>query len=114
SPSFTVNAGAFAKLQLLVPGETAAAGTASGKTGAPNLQTATIAFNVTVNAVDANWNLTSSVSDNVGITASDTTATLPANAALAAGGRKHTSPHKNHLDGTHTSRELTDGRETTH
>src|SRR5204863_10050724 len=35
SPAITVNAGAFTKLQLLLPGETAAAGTATGKTGSP-------------------------------------------------------------------------------
>ena len=32
----TITAGAFTKLQLLVPGETAAPGTGSGKTGTPN------------------------------------------------------------------------------
>src|SRR5437879_1953624 len=35
SPATTVNGGAFAKLQILLPGETAAPGTASGKTGSP-------------------------------------------------------------------------------
>ena len=57
SPATTVNGGAFAKLQILLPGETAAPGTATGKTGTPSAQTAGGAFNVTVNAVDANWNL---------------------------------------------------------
>ena len=56
SPATTINAGAFTKLQLLMPGETAAPGTASGKTGSPSAQTAGTSFNVTVNAVDANWN----------------------------------------------------------
>src|SRR5262249_42581687 len=59
SPSITVNAGAFAKLQLLVPGETASPGTSTGKTGTPSAQTAGTGFNVTVNSVDANWNLIS-------------------------------------------------------
>src|SRR5438445_1565303 len=59
SPATTVNGGAFAKLQILLPGEVAAAGTASGKTGAPIAQTAGSAFTVTVNAVDANWNVVS-------------------------------------------------------
>src|SRR5207253_4970768 len=40
SSSVTVNAGPFVKLQLLVPGETAAPGTASGKTGTPTTRTA--------------------------------------------------------------------------
>src|SRR5206468_5110819 len=84
SPSITVNASAFAKLQLLVPGETAAPGTASGKTGTPGGQSAGTAFNVTVNAVDANWNLVSST-HTVGITCTDPNDLLPANAALVAG-----------------------------
>src|SRR3989442_7436342 len=75
----------FAKLQLLVPGETAAAGAGSGKTGTPTAQTAGTAFTVTVNGVDANWNVITSVTDTVGITSTDTNATLPGNAALASG-----------------------------
>src|SRR5439155_23157276 len=57
SPALTVSPGAFAKLQLLGPGETAVPGTPTGKTGTPTAQTAGAAFTVTVNAVDANWNL---------------------------------------------------------
>src|SRR5439155_19920532 len=57
SPAMTVNAGAFANLQLLAPGETAVPGTTTGKSGIPTGQTAAAAFSVTVNAVDANWNL---------------------------------------------------------
>ncbi len=85
SPAIAVNAGLFAKLQLLVPGETASAGSTAGKTGAPTTQTAATPFNVTVNAVDANWNLVTNVTDSVGITTTDSNAQLPANAALTAG-----------------------------
>src|SRR5581483_212889 len=85
SPSTTVNAGVFAKLQILAPGETAAPGTASGKTGTPTAQNADTAVNMTVNAVDANWNLVSTAGDTIAITSSDPNATLPANAALASG-----------------------------
>src|SRR2546426_7634441 len=64
SPPITVTAGSFAKLQLLAPGETATPGTASsgsGKTGSPNAQPAGgAAFTVTVNAVDAAWNVVTS------------------------------------------------------
>src|SRR5205814_1046447 len=81
SPSITVNAGAFVKLQVLVPGETAAPGTATGKTGLPTARTANTAFNVTINAVDANWNLVSST-HTVATTSSDANALLPANGAL--------------------------------
>jgi hypothetical protein len=86
SGNFTqiVSPGTFAKLQLLVPGETAAPGTTTGKTGTPTAQLAGTPFTVTVNAVDANWNLVST-NDTVKITSSDASATLPANAALVSG-----------------------------
>src|SRR2546426_3568535 len=74
----------FTKLQLLMPGETAAPGTASGKTGTPNV-TAVTAVTVTGNAAGADWYLVNSVSDTVGITSSDTNAVLPGNAALSSG-----------------------------
>src|SRR5439155_18482725 len=57
SPTITVSVGAFAKLQLLAPGEATSPGSASGKTGTPIVQTASASFTVTVNSVDANWNL---------------------------------------------------------
>ncbi|HEX8994340.1 MAG TPA: hypothetical protein VF803_03750, partial [Candidatus Paceibacterota bacterium] len=82
--TFTVNPGAFAKLQILVPGETAAPGTVTGKTGAPTAQTVGAPLSVTVNAVDSNWNAVSST-DTVRITSSDVNATLPSNAALVGG-----------------------------
>ena len=41
TPSITVNLGAVTKLQILLPGETAAPGTATGKTGAPARRAAT-------------------------------------------------------------------------
>src|SRR5207247_864923 len=85
SPAITVNAGAFTKLQILVPGESAAPGTTSGKGGTPTAQTAGSAFSVTVNAVDANWNVVTNIGDTVGITSSDSNATLPSNLALTGG-----------------------------
>jgi hypothetical protein len=84
SNSFVVTAGPFVKLQLLVPGETAAPGTTSGKTGTPSAQTQGVPFVVTVNAVDANWNVASSV-DTIHITSSDASAKLPVDAALSSG-----------------------------
>jgi len=84
SSSFTVNVGAFAKLQLLMPGETAAPGSTTGKTGTPTARAVGTAFNVTVNAVDANWNLLST-NDTVHITSSDGSAVLPSDAALSSG-----------------------------
>jgi len=68
-----------------MPGETAAPRTALGKTGTPDPQQVGILFNVTVNAVDANWNLAATADDTVDITSSDATATLPSDAALSGG-----------------------------
>jgi hypothetical protein len=77
----------FTQLQVLMPGETNAPGTATGKTGTPDAQTAGTSFNVTVNAVDATWHVIPlSANDNIAITTSDDTqATLPANATLVGG-----------------------------
>ena len=58
---------------------------ATGKTGTPTGVTAGAPVSVTVNAVDANWNLVASATPTVAITSSDANATLPANAALVAG-----------------------------
>jgi hypothetical protein len=112
SSSITVNAGAFVKLQLLVPGETAAPGTASGKTGTPNAQTAGSAFNATVNAVDTLWNVVTSVTQTVGITSSDTNATLPANAALASGTKAFSVTLKTAGSRTVTATDITDATKT--
>src|SRR5439155_10490581 len=107
----TVTAGAFVKLQLLVPGETAAPGTATGKTGTATARTAGTAFNVTVNAVDANWNLVSST-DTVGITSSDSNATLPASAALVTGTKTFSVTLKTAGSATVTAADSTDPTKT--
>src|SRR5262249_56274241 len=95
-----------------VPGETAAPGTPTGKTGTPNPQAAGTPFNVTVNAVDANWNLVNTIADTVALTSSDSNATLPANAALVSGTRTF-SVTLNTVGGqTLTASDLTDGSKT--
>ena len=109
SAVFTTTAGSFVKLQLLVPGETAAPGTGSGKSGSPSAQSARIPFTVTVNAVDANWNLVSSATDTVAISSSDGAATLPANAALASGSRVFTATLNSAGGQTLTATDITDG-----
>src|SRR5439155_1752264 len=50
----------------------------------PSVQTAGTTFNVTANAVDANWNVVNT-NDTVAITSTDANAGLPANAALVSG-----------------------------
>ena len=112
SPATTVNPGAFTKLQILLPGETAAPGTATGKTGTPTARTAAAAFVATVNAVDANWNRVSSVADTVRITSSDANAQLPANAALVAGTQTFDVTLLTAGSRTVTATDVTDGTKT--
>jgi Bacterial Ig-like domain (group 3)/Kelch motif/Galactose oxidase, central domain len=85
--TLTVTAGSFTHLQLLVPGETAAPGTATGKTGTPNVEYVNGPFNVTVNAVDQFFNVVSGVTDTVHFASNDTdpNTKLPSDTALANG-----------------------------
>src|SRR5438876_474570 len=88
SASVTVNAGAVTKLQILLPGEVAAPGTATGKTAAtPTAQTAgtAIANGIVVNAVDANWNVVPSANPNVTISSTDTNAVIADDNGATAG-----------------------------
>jgi hypothetical protein len=75
----------FSQLQILLPGETAAPGTPTGKTGTPTLEPLNAGFNITVNAVDEHWNIVPTATDTIAITSTDTAAVLPPNAALASG-----------------------------
>ena len=90
SAAVAIGANVFAQLQILLPGETAAPGTASGKTGSPTDRSSGTAFNATVNAVDAYWNRVA-VSPTIAITTTDGNATLPVNAALSATGTRNFS-----------------------
>lgn len=60
SEELTINSGTYAKLQILLPGETAAPGTLTGKTGTPNEFTVGEAYAFIINAVDENWNVVAS------------------------------------------------------
>src|SRR5262249_44484662 len=112
SSSIAVSAGAFTKLQLLVPGETASPGSATGKTGTPSAQPAGTSFNVPVTAVDANWNLVNTGADTVAITSSDSNATLPANATLVAGAKSFSVTLKTLGTATVTASDASDGSKT--
>ena len=57
--------GAATKLQVLLPGETSAPGTPTGKTGTPSPWTAGVSSAVIVNVVDANWNIVPTASLSV-------------------------------------------------
>ncbi|HXI83392.1 MAG TPA: hypothetical protein VNL17_04795 [Verrucomicrobiae bacterium] len=85
SDNVMISSSASTKLQLLVPGEKAAPGTSTGKTGPPAAQTANTPFTITMNVVDASWNVVNTVTDFVHITSTDTNAMLPPDVALVAG-----------------------------
>ncbi len=73
------------RLQVLLPGESAAPGTTTGKFGTPTAQTVNTPFDVQVRACDSSWNTVGSITDVVQLTSTDATATLPAATALQAG-----------------------------
>ncbi len=59
------------KLQVLLPGETAAPGTPTGKTGTPTPQVAFTEVAITVNAVDDTWHRVKGVNDTIVLTSTD-------------------------------------------
>lgn len=83
-PAVTTAPAAFTKLQILAPGEIAAPGTLTGKTGTPTA-TFSVSFDVTVNGVDDNWNLVNTVTDTVAISTTAPASVLPADTALVDG-----------------------------
>ncbi|HEU5070946.1 MAG TPA: hypothetical protein VFV96_11125 [Verrucomicrobiae bacterium] len=78
---------AFTKLQVLLPGESPAPNTPTGKTGTPDPVSlgAGGLVNVTIRAVDDNWNLISTVRDVVHVTTDDLSAVTPLDGALVGG-----------------------------
>jgi hypothetical protein len=81
---FRLNQQVYTKLQVLMPGETNAPGTTTGKTGTPIAQTVGVPVQVTVNAVDNTWHIVNS-SDTIHFTSSDSGAALPTDGPLAKG-----------------------------
>jgi len=107
----------FSKLQVLMPGETAAPNTASGKTGTPDQQYFGLPFVITINAVDEVWNSVAS-SDTVSISSSDATATdnafvpLPLEVALVNGKATFTVAFNTAGNWTVTATDVTDATKT--
>src|SRR5439155_158562 len=112
TPGISIQSGAFVKLQLLAPGETAAPGSSNGKTGTPTAQTAGTSVSVTVNAVDANWNLVTNAGDTVGISSTDANASLPSNGALVSGTKSLNVTLNTAGTATLTATDVTDGTKT--
>ncbi len=111
SGTIVVSPGAFARLLVLVPGETAAPGSPTGRTGTPATQTANTPFSVTVRATDGQWNAVSST-DVVSITSSDPAAVLPPNAALVGGVQTFSLNLQTGGPTTVTATDATDGTKT--
>jgi len=108
SAAVEVDPGAFVKLQVLVPGETADPGTETGKAGTAAAQTTNVFFEVVVNAVDADWNVVST-NDTVTFTSTDTAAQLPADAALVSGTGTFSLALNTMGNSTVTASDVTDG-----
>ena len=108
SAPITLIPGPFVKLQILLPGETAQPGSSTGKSGTPSQQTANTSFAVTVNAVDAHWNIVPST-ETVSIASSDTSAMLPMPAPLVAGTITFNVRPQSGGSTTFTATDLTDG-----
>lgn len=89
SGSFTLGtiAGVASQLQVLLPGESAAPNTPTGKTGTPLAQVAGMPVNVTVSAVDAKWNPVGSAAPTVALSSPDPNANLPGPGTLSNGSR---------------------------
>ena len=82
TPAF---AGPYTRLQVLLPGETAAPGTPSGKTGTARAQTSGVPFNVTIRACDNTWTTVTTVTNVIQTLSSDASATLPSPTQLVNG-----------------------------
>lgn len=78
-------AGSFVQVQVLLPGETAAPGTVSGKTGTPDAQVTGVPFDVVVRACDSGWYTVTSASDVIRLTSTAGSAVLPAPSVLIGG-----------------------------
>jgi hypothetical protein len=67
----TGGTGTYTKLQVLLPGETAAPGTPTGKTGTPTPLKVGDTFYITVNAVDNEWYPIKGINNYVELTSTD-------------------------------------------
>ncbi len=61
----------FTRLQILMPGETAAPGTPTGKTGTPTPQPINTPFSLIVNAVDDEWYPIKGINDTISLISDD-------------------------------------------
>jgi predicted RNA-binding protein with TRAM domain len=81
SPAFAQ----YSRLQVLLPGESPAPGTITGKTGVPTSQTVGVPFLVVVRACDSSWNTVTSITNTILLDSTDESADLPGASALSNG-----------------------------
>jgi hypothetical protein len=74
----------FTQLEVLLPGETNAPNSPTGKGGSPTPVTAGYPVSVTVNAVDPTFHIVNSA-DTISLASSDSSAALPSNAQMSGG-----------------------------
>ena len=79
------SAQSYSQLQVLLPGESPAPGTGTGKSGVPVDQTVGTPLSVRIRATDSSWNLVSSITNTVEVDATDVGAALPGPVALVSG-----------------------------
>lgn len=91
----------FTKLLVLLPGETAAPGTTTGKTGTPDPQTVWEPFDVTVLAVDDNWYPVRGINHVISLSSTDLAFTTTGNVQMVNGSATFTGVYFGN-DGTWT------------
>jgi hypothetical protein len=107
----------FTKLLVLLPGESVAPGSTTGKTGTADSQVATTAFNVTVYAVDDTFHVISlAPNDEIALTSNDDTGNvvIPANGNLVGGSRTFSVTVNAEGTYTFTATDVTDGTKSAH
>jgi hypothetical protein len=75
----------YCRLQVLVPGESPAPCTESGKTGTPLVQTVGVPFRLRVRACDDYWRLSTEINHVVALECTDSSAELPSSVSLSDG-----------------------------
>src|SRR5262249_49760071 len=99
SPSLDISPAASSRIQILLPGETAAPGTASGKTGSPNAVTAGANYSIHARLTDAYYNAVGNGLSNVGLRL---TTTDPYDAPEPDDSILITPPNTGNFDGLYT------------
>ena len=102
---------AFTQLQVLLPGETNAPNTLTGKVGTPSPVASGAFVTVTINAVDSTFHIVSSL-DTIALTSTQVSDIMPVDAALVSGTLQTSVQVGDPGDRTFTATDVTDGSKT--